>query len=127
LLALRASALAWKTLRELRGLCGTDRSTGSDACKRAPSRMASQSAPYSMPAAAAIFGSSDVGVIPGSVLTSRTYSFSPSVTSKSTRHAPVHDSERAARSARFITPRSRVAGKRGGDTYSVAPGVYFAP
>ncbi len=79
-----------------------------------------------MPAEAAIFGRSDVGVIPGSVLTSSTYSFSPSVTSRSTRHAPLHESARVARSARFITPRRRVGGRRGGQIVSVAPAVYLA-
>ena len=42
--------------------------------------------------------------MPGSVFTSSTYSFSPSVTSKSTRTAPVAPSARAARSAMFSTP-----------------------
>ena len=55
--------------------------------RRAPSRIASQRRPKSKPAEAAILGSKLVGVIPGSVLTSSTYSFSPGVTKRSTRSA----------------------------------------
>ncbi len=48
----------------------------------------------------AIFGKRLVGVMPGSVLTSSTYSFSPSVTSMSTRVAPVAPSARVRRARR---------------------------
>jgi len=70
----------------------------------ARAKIASHSSAKPKPAARAIFGSKLVSVIPGSVLTSSTYSFWPSVTSKSTRTAPLVSSARAARSAKFNTP-----------------------
>src|SRR5690606_7963312 len=51
----------------------------------ARSRIASQRSPKSEPAPAAILGCRLVGVMPGRVLTSSTYSFSSSVTRRSTR------------------------------------------
>lgn len=73
--------------------------------RRARCKIASHRSSKSYPAPLAILGSKDVGVMPGRVLTSRTYSFSPSVTSRSTRLAPVTPRHWFARSAMFSTPR----------------------
>src|SRR6185503_18475514 len=82
-----------------------------------------QRSPKSYPDSAAILGNKLVGVIPGSVFTSRTYSFSPLVTRRSTRTAPVVPSARAARRARFCTPERRAGGRRAARTPPPARGT----
>ena len=62
--------------------------------REAPSRIRSQSSGKGIPFPAAIFGTSDVPVIPGRVFTSRMYGIPSPATMKSTRAAPEQPSAR---------------------------------
>ncbi len=86
----------------------------------------SQTSGHGTPAASQSFGNADVGVIPGSVLSSLTSTRPPSSTKKSTRARPAQPTRRNVSTASRRTSAAAASGIAAGTRSSTPPGEYFA-